>query len=261
MKKVCVNTGKLLGDAPKKSAQGYVVFESEESLEKALKLNNTIYKSHTIRVDHATPTIESARSVFVGNLPYAADEESLREHFLKGFGEGDRHTLNDDEGEAVKGVRIIREKDTQKCKGFGYVILRDASLVQQALQMHGTTYMKRELRVLVSGKRFKGKRGDNSDKDKNKKLQRRPFEGKRAITSAGGVSEKKPSLGKRKTEGEGNGNGEKAKRRRARSETKSSKGPATKSGLSRRAATEQKVKKRVKKLTQRAARGMGKGKK
>ena len=72
MRKVCANTGKLLEDAPKKSVQGYVVFESVTSVEKALKLNNMLHRSHTIRVDHATPTIEPSRSVFVGNLPYGA---------------------------------------------------------------------------------------------------------------------------------------------------------------------------------------------
>jgi hypothetical protein len=54
MRKVCANTGKLLSDNPKKSAQGYVVFKSVDSVEEALKLNNTTYETHTIRVDHAT---------------------------------------------------------------------------------------------------------------------------------------------------------------------------------------------------------------
>ncbi len=247
-----MNTGKLVDDAPKKSAQGYVVFESESSLANALKLNNTIYQSHTIRVDYATPTIEPSKSVFVGNLPYAADEESLRQHFLNGLGEGDRKSL-DDEGEAVTGVRIIRDKETQKCKGFGYVTLRDASLVTQALQMHGTSYMKRELRVLVSGKRFKGKRGGTSPE----KLQRRSFEGLRAVDSSG--SSGKKLGGKRKSENTLSSG--KAKTRRARSEKKSSQGPMAKAGISKRAKTEKKVNKRVKKLEKRSAKGMGKQKK
>ena len=57
MRQVCANTGKLLADAPKKCAQGYVVFKSVESVEKSLKLNNTTYQSHTLRVDNASPTI------------------------------------------------------------------------------------------------------------------------------------------------------------------------------------------------------------
>ncbi|KAL7528504.1 hypothetical protein ACHAXR_002483 [Thalassiosira sp. AJA248-18] len=259
MRKVCANTGKILADTPKKSAQGYVVFESVESIEKALQLNNTTYQSHTIRVDHANPTIEPSRSVFVGNLPYHADEEKLREHFLVQLSEGE--DLNEREGCAVSGVRIIRDKETQKCKGFGYVMLRDATLVPLALQLHETTFMKRELRVMVCGKRFKGNRGDD-DHSKGDKSGRRSFEGRRAT---GDSSMTRSQSSKRKSEegaassssSAGNGGG-KVKRRRARSEKWSA--PGAKSGMSKRAVTEKKVNKRVKKLQQRAVKGMGKKK-
>mmetsp|Transcript_10234 Transcript_10234/g.22592 ORF Transcript_10234/g.22592 Transcript_10234/m.22592 type:complete len:414 (-) Transcript_10234:46-1287(-) len=244
MRKVCANTGKLLSDNPKKSAQGYVVFKSVDSVEEALKLNNTTYETHTIRVDHATPTVEPSRSVFIGNLPYGAEEETLRDLFLKGVGaDGD-----DDEDPVVSGVRIVRDKETQKCKGFAYVTFRDASFVALALNLHESKYMKREIRVQVCGKRTKGKKGDGIN-------NKRSFEGQRATTSG-----KLLSTGKRKAEGgeASSSGGGKTKRRRARSEKKT--GPASKSGLSKRAATEKKVKTKVKKLQQRAAKGMGKKK-
>ncbi len=253
MRQVCANTGKLLADAPKKCAQGYVVFKSIDSVEKALELNNTTYQSHTIRVDHASPTIEPGHSVFVGNLPYGADEETLREHFALKLSEGD---LNEDEGAAISGVRIIRDNETQKCKGFGYVLLRDASLVPIALTLHESKYMKRELRVMVCGKRFKGKRGSNA-KSTLSGYDRRSFEGQRATSST-----KKPSSKKRKTasaeSSPHNSSGGKVKKRRARSEKKA---PSGKAGMSKRATTEQKVNKRVKKLQTRAHKGMGKTKK
>lgn len=253
MRQVCANTGKLLADAPKKCAQGYVVFKSIDSVEKALDLNNTTYQSHTIRVDHASPTIEPGHSVFVGNLPYGADEETLRQHFAEKLSEGD---LNEDEGAAISGVRIIRDNETQKCKGFGYVLLRDASLVPIALQLNESKYMKRELRVMVCGKRFKGKRGSNA-KSTLSGYDRRSFEGQRATSST-----KKSSSKKRKTDSAEssphNSSGGKAKKRRARSEKKTT---TNKAGMSKRATTEQKVNKRVKKLTKRAQKGMGKTKK
>ena len=253
MRKVCVNTGKVLSD---KSAQGYVVFESTDSIPKALEMNNTTYQSHTIRVDHANPTIESSRSVFVGNLPYHADEETLISHFLESLDE--EEDLNEHEGSAIKGVRIIREKDTQKCKGFGYVTLRDATLVPLALQLHGSTYMKRELRVMVCGKRFKGKRGDDNSKDiKMSGGARRAFEGQRATR---GDNTKMQSSKRKADEGGPSGGSGKVKKRRARSEKRSAPGGGSnnKSGMSRRAATEKKVNKRVKKLERRAVKGMGK---
>ena len=244
MHKICVNTGKVLADTPKKSAQGYVVFESVESIENALLLNNTTYQSHTIRVDRATPTIDASRSVFVGNLPYGADEETLHVHFADQLSGGE--DLNEGEGSAVTGVRIIRDKDTQKCKGFGYVMLRDASLVPSALQVHGTTYMKRELRVMVCGKRTKGNRGGYEP-------GRRSFEGQRSTRGASSI--RKQSSKRKSEEGTGGSGGGKTKRRRARSEKKAA--PVSKAGMSKRATTEQKVKKRVKKLQKRVAKGMG----
>mmetsp|Transcript_43853 Transcript_43853/g.93265 ORF Transcript_43853/g.93265 Transcript_43853/m.93265 type:complete len:417 (+) Transcript_43853:77-1327(+) len=245
MRKVCVNTGKIVVDTPKKSAQGYVVFESTESIKKALQMNSTAYQSHTIRVDHANPTIDPSRSVFVGNLPYGADEETLREHFLDRLSEGE--DLNEREGSSVSGVRIIRDKETQKCKGFGYVTLRDATLVPLALQLHGTAYMKRELRVIICGRRFKGNKGEDSIGNKS---GRRSFEGQRATGSS------KQHLSKRKHEegnSWGNNGGGKTKKRRARSEKKAV--PGSKPGMSKRAATEQKVNKRVKKLQKRVVKG------
>ena len=250
MRQVCANTGKLLADTPKKCAQGYVVFKSVESVEKALKLNNSTYQSHTLRVDHASPTIEPGHSVFVGNLPYGADEETLREHFEEKLSEGD---FNEADGDPISGVRIIRDNATQKCKGFGYVILRDATLVPLALQLHESKYMKRELRVMICGKRFKGKRG--SDNKANLTGKPRSFEGQRATSDT-----KKSSTRKRKAEGDASSSsGGKAMKRRARSDKKTT--PGGKPGMSKRAASEQKVNKRVKKLQKRAVKGMGKKKK
>lgn len=237
MRKVCANTGKLLDDSGKKSAQGYVVFESVDSIEAALKLNNSIYEGYTLRVDHASPTIDSSHSVFVGNLPYGAEEESLRAHFLT--------ELKADDDSIVTGIRIIRDKETQKCKGFGYVTFSDASYVPLALELKDSIYMKREIRVMISGKRFKGKQGVEP---------KRAFEGQRATVATG---KKKRKLAEGATSAAAaSSSGGKTKRRRARSD----KNPATKSGLSKRAKTEQKVNKRVKKLEKRATKGMGKKK-
>lgn len=235
MRKVCANTGKFLEDSKKKPAQGYVVFDSLDSVDAALKLNNTIYEGYTLRVDHASPTIDSNHSVFVGNLPYGAEEESLRSHFLS--------ELNADGEDIVKGVRIIRDKETQKCKGFGYVTFSDATYVPQALELQNSTYMKREIRVMISGKRFKGKKGEGDE-------TKRKFEGQRA--TAVGTGKKKRNLSDGPSPSAGT-----TKRRKARSE----KNPAVKSGLSKRAATEQKVNRRVKKLEKRAVKGMGKKRK
>lgn len=248
MRKVCANTGKILSGSstPKKSAQGYVVFESTESIEKALRMNNTLCQSYTIRVDHAKPSIEPSRSVFVGNLPYAADEQTLRDHFSTQLSAGE--DLNEREGSPVAGIRIVRDKETQKCKGFGYVMLRDATLVPLALQLHGTTYKKRELRVMISGKRFKGNKGDSAGGGGNKGDSSVVNRAERRLSSKRKSDATTPTTPSSGSQG-------KPKKRRARSEKKTVLG--ANKGVSKRAATEKKVKKRVKKLEKRAIKGMG----
>jgi nucleolar protein 12 len=264
VKKVCSNTQLLDTDA-KKSVQGYVVFETKEGVQAALALNNSqITDSQTgekrrMRVDHAVATTDASRSVFVGNLPYATEEGTLQAHFVKGCEfEGD--------DSAIEGVRIIRDKSTHQCKGFGYVLFRDVSMVTTALRnMHESTYMKKELRVMVCGKRFKGRKGE--DENPANKKQRASFEGRRSTGpvdrtgttgtpegKAASVSALKRILTKSTTE-------KSVKKARPRGEKKSSSGvksPANKLGLSRRAAVDAKVEKRVKKLKKRISTGMGK---
>jgi nucleolar protein 12 len=263
VKKVCSNIGELDTDA-KKSVQGYVVFEDKEGVTAALALNNTQItdaasgEKRGMRVDHAQATTDASRSVFVGNLPYATDEDSLQAHFVKGC------DLEDDKT-AIEGVRIIRDKSTYKCKGFGYVLFRDLSMVTTALRnMHESTYMKKELRVMVCGKRFKGKKGEEGDVANKKQ---RTFEGRRSTgpvdrtgtTStpdgkAASVSALKRILTKSNTAAT-------TKKVRPRGGKKSGiQTPAAKAGLSRRAAVDAKVEKRVKKLNKRVAKGMGKQK-
>jgi nucleolar protein 12 len=86
--------------------------------------------------------------------PTQTDEASLRQHFVQGCS-----LANED----IENVRIVRDKLTQQCKGFGYILFTTKTMATTALQrMHETTYKKRNLRVTVCGKRFKGRKGDPS---------------------------------------------------------------------------------------------------
>mmetsp|Transcript_39323 Transcript_39323/g.86313 ORF Transcript_39323/g.86313 Transcript_39323/m.86313 type:complete len:447 (+) Transcript_39323:89-1429(+) len=260
VKKVCANTNKISHETPKKTAQGYVVFESADSVPEALKMNNKPIKADGLtlhlRVDRSKQAIDSTRSVFVGNLPYAADEASLRRHFVTG--------CEMDEDDDIENVRIIRDPDTQQCKGFGYVLLRDRSHVAAALRMHESVYMKRQLRVMVCGKRFKGKRGRQNDAS-------RSFEGSRATDAAGGarrVSGKKRKQSSATPSGAiaasvlkaGNVGKKKRVRGLPSSEKHRTGGRNRKAGVSKRAAVEAKANKRVKQIKKRISKGMGKAK-
>jgi len=235
VKKVSVNTNKLM-DAPKKTGQGYVVFEEKESVEKALAMNSTPVpdsKGLLFRVDRATPTLDSTRSVFVGNLPYKADEMSVREHFKSGCG------FEDD---VIENVRLIRDTSTMQCKGFGYVLLKDKSYVPYALEMHDSKYKNKDMRVLVCGKRFKGRKGAKKEGEE--------------VSGGLGRLMKKPKKTAASTELLV---GNKEKKKRGVKKVGVKKAGIT--GISKRAASEKKLDKRVKKIQKRMDKGMGKTKK
>lgn len=229
----------------KSTAQGYVVFKSMESVDAALKLNNTpSYDGLLLRVDRATPTRDSTRSVFVGNLPYKTNEMTLRSHFCEGCGW-------DVDEDVVEGVRIVRDKETMQCKGFGYVLLKDKSYVPAALNMHESTYMKKELRVLVCGKRFKGRKGAPKEGVVQKTGAHRRVANKNKDRESSGrdmdMNDAKELI-----------TGSKDKKKRGTKKIAAHKSGV--GGLSKRAASGKKVDKRVKKIQKRMQKGMGSSK-
>lgn len=134
--------------------------------------------------------------MFLGNLPFDADEEDVRRHFAEVL---DSAVVG---GSAVEAVRIVRDALTQvpvadlrgplQChpslcsgssrhppwaahgrncplvqrgKGFGYVLLTSKTAAAQALQLHDSVFAGRRLRVMTCGKRFKGRRGAAKDEE------------------------------------------------------------------------------------------------
>jgi nucleolar protein 12 len=235
MKKVCVNTHQVDEDSFKNSVQGYVVFETFNAVAKALEKNNLAINGMRLRVDRASPTVDPSRSVFVGGLPYAAEESTLQEHFVKGC---DLQVLD------VEGVRIVRDKETFQCRGFGYILLREKSMVPTALKMHESVYMKKPIRVHVCGKRFKGK-GGQQDVTATPKYQ--ASQSKEKVT----VGAFRRIIARQQQETLKNN-------KRKRGEKNSLAVRAA--GVSRRAAMDKKVDKKVKKLQKRISNGMGKTK-
>jgi nucleolar protein 12 len=244
VKKVCANT-KQYDETLTSTVLGYVVFHSKESVAKALEKNNTTTVDKILlKVDTAVPTVDPSRSVFCGNLPYSTDEASLKEHFVKGCS----LTPSD-----VLSARIVRDKETFQCKGFGYVLFKEKDMVSAALKLNNCMYKKKQVRVMVCGKRFKKKkvavptRTMSTAKQPPEKL------------SAGAL---RRILAKQQTEAE-------TINKRKRGDTKKQQAPAVAgkkvpqkggAGLSRRAVAEKKVDKRVKKIQRRISKGMGKKK-
>ncbi len=74
------------------------------------------------------------RKLSVGNLPYSAKEETLRETFSQCG--------------SVDSVNMITDRDTGQSKGFGFVEMSRDSEAQKAIQdLNGSTLDGRELKV------------------------------------------------------------------------------------------------------------------
>jgi len=133
------------------------------------------------------------------------------------------------------------------------VLFKDRSLVATALRrMHGSMYMRRDIRVMVCGRRFKGKSGASS-REKKKKRSSEGRQSEDAHTETVGALRR---ILKKKSADEGSD-----KKKRARAAKKSNKPSAKKAGVSKRAAVEAKTGKRVKKIQKRISKGMGKSRK
>ncbi|XP_014270232.1 RNA-binding protein 34 [Halyomorpha halys] len=113
----------------------YIRYKDVEGAQNALQANCTKYNDYVIRVDHARHKggYDGKKAVFVGNVPFSIEENSLIGLFSK-CGE-------------IDGVRIIRDKETGVGKGFAYVNFKCTSSVPLALKLDGEVLEKRQLRV------------------------------------------------------------------------------------------------------------------
>jgi RNA recognition motif-containing protein len=74
------------------------------------------------------------RKLYVGNLPYSATEQSVREAFGK-CGK-------------VDSVALITDRDTGQSKGFGFVEMSSDAEAQTAIQqLNGTSFEGRQIKV------------------------------------------------------------------------------------------------------------------
>lgn len=75
-----------------------------------------------------------AKKLFVGNLSFQADEDSLRELF-SGVGE-------------VVSAKIVTDGATDRARGFGFVEMASAEEAERAVkELNGTNFMNRQLNV------------------------------------------------------------------------------------------------------------------
>ncbi|XP_045539836.1 nucleolar protein 12-like [Papilio machaon] len=116
----------------------YVKFQDASSVREALAENGTVLNDHHLRVTFSDCTgseHDPKCAIFVGNLPFALEDETLQQKFQQ-CGE-------------IESVRIIRDSKTKVGKGFGYVNFKSKDAVELALQLpeEDLTIKNRILRV------------------------------------------------------------------------------------------------------------------
>lgn len=84
------------------------------------------------------------KRLYVGNLPYDADENALRAAFSK-------------DGRTVERVHIVLDRETQRPRGFAFVEMATDEQAKQAIAtMDGTIFGTRQLRVTEAEERRPG---------------------------------------------------------------------------------------------------------
>jgi RNA recognition motif-containing protein len=74
------------------------------------------------------------RKMYVGNIPYNATEEDLRNLFSE-YGE-------------IESLKIIQDRDTGRSKGFGFIEMAEESSARKAIEeLNGKDFMEKTLKV------------------------------------------------------------------------------------------------------------------
>ena len=91
--------------------------------------------------------------LFVGNLPFSANENDLQEMFEQ-FGEIDE-------------IRVITDRETGRSRGFAFVTFTEKEAADSALAMNGKDLNGRDLRVNIATERRPGGGGPRNNNGGN----------------------------------------------------------------------------------------------
>jgi hypothetical protein len=75
-------------------------------------------------------------TLYVGNLPYRADEEAVQEHF--------------EQQGAVVSVRLMKDRRTGKRKGYGFVEMNPKGAAKAIKNLNDSTFQERTLKVRLA---------------------------------------------------------------------------------------------------------------
>merc|ERR1712222_312865 len=146
-------------DDGRSSGTAIINFKTKQACETCLELNGSDFNGRWLNIKYSTPKpiwsprepsqkVDGCTTVFVGNLSFQIDENTLRE----AFGEC---------GEITQ-VRFAEDRETGQFKGFGHIEFAKTESTNLPVKMTGTNIMGRPVRVDFANPRkntFAGGRG------------------------------------------------------------------------------------------------------
>jgi len=184
----------LIANAPDKAPSMTDCEDNLESHRNALRMLDEVMEQpdedggdiNEDELRHKTTKEERAeaaqkRKVFIGNLPFATDPESIEQYFEDSCG-------------AIDSFNMPLNKETGKPMGVAFVVFCSEEAVEKVLAYNGTIYGERKLRVSVA---------DPTAKPKNMN----PTEGRVDGMSPGKANNERESRGKGSGKSGGRGNG------------------------------------------------------
>mmetsp|Transcript_24423 Transcript_24423/g.33660 ORF Transcript_24423/g.33660 Transcript_24423/m.33660 type:complete len:253 (-) Transcript_24423:6-764(-) len=130
----------------------FLVFKTEEGATAALAHNMQEMEGRHLRVDRAARPSDGSgseveydrtRSVFLGNLHFTTTEEEVIRHFQGSAACSMYPALQ----QGVEAVRLVRDRETNKSKGVGFVLFKTKEAARAALNLHEDVLKDREIRV------------------------------------------------------------------------------------------------------------------
>ena len=110
-------------------------------------------------------------NIYVGNLPYAIQDDELREAF-EAYGE-------------VLSAEVIIDRRTQRSRGYGFVEMQDDSDARSAIDnLNGSDFHGRELRVDES--KPKGEKSNGKSRNGQRRKRNQPHGAPASDAAAGG---------------------------------------------------------------------------
>lgn len=95
-----------------------------------------VFKFSNTTTEPATVNEPATKTLYVGNLPYKANESHVKELFAK-------------HGEAFA-VRLMKDKRTGKRRGFGFVVMAATDAAGAIEGLNEKDYMQRTLKVRIA---------------------------------------------------------------------------------------------------------------